>query len=133
MLVVRHIVKSSTIHGLGVFIMQSAKSGMVVWRYDPMYDVEIPVDLVKGFPSDVAETVFHHAEFLPRLNAFRLGNDADIFMNHSSAPSLIDRGDKMVAARDLSMGEELTCDYSRTRVLGFEDEKSSRNGCNYVS
>ncbi|MEI4235162.1 SET domain-containing protein-lysine N-methyltransferase [Roseovarius sp. D22-M7] len=119
MLVVDHCVRPSTIHGLGVFIMEAVAAGTVVWRYDPTFDIEISANTVAGFPKDVAEVVYHHAEYLPEHEIFRLGNDADIFMNHSSGPSLIDLGDEMIASQDLVVGDELTCDYRKVCVVGF--------------
>jgi SET domain-containing protein len=122
MLTVHHCVKPSAIHGLGVFIMEAVAAGTVVWRYDPMFDIEIPASTVASFPSDVAEVVYHHAEYLPDHQVFRLGNDADIFMNHSDGPTLIDLGDEMIASQDLKVGDELTCDYRKVFVVGFLSE-----------
>ena len=87
-----------------------------------MFDIEISADVVAKFPREEAETVYHHAEYLPEREVFRLGNDADIFMNHSNCPSLLDRGDEMVASRDLEIGDELTCDYCEVHVVGFTSE-----------
>lgn len=122
MLIVDHCVKPSSIHGLGLFVGQAVKAGTVIWRYEPMFDVEISAAVVASLPAEEAETVYHHAEFLPQRGVFRLGNDADIFMNHSDDPSLTDLGDEMIARQDLQAGEELTCDYRDVRVLGFESE-----------
>lgn len=76
-----------------------------------------------------AETVRNHAEFIEHLGVFRLGNDGDIFMNHSDTPTLIDLGDTMLAARDLPAGTELTCDYSQVCVLGFSEHRSGLARC----
>lgn len=119
MLTVRHRVGPSRIHGLGVFAMEPVPAGTIVWRYDPVFDVEISEDAARRLPRDLAEVLYHHAEYLPQLKAYRLGNDADIFMNHSGTPSLIDSGNEMMASHDLNIGDELTCDYKTVRVLGF--------------
>lgn len=126
MLLVSHCVKRSQIHGLGVFLLEPVATGTVVWRYDPMFDVEMSATFVASLPPGEAETVYHHAEYLPERGVFRLGNDADIFMNHSNVPSLIDRGDEMIAARDLCRGVELTCDYREVRVVGYESDAVRR-------
>lgn len=123
MLLVKHYVTHSKIHGLGVFTQVPLRAGDTVWRYDPMFDVDIPVATLARLPEDLALTVLHHAEYLPHLGIFRLGNDGDMFMNHSETPSLIDRGEDMIAARDLAAGTELTCDYAQVCVLGFESSR----------
>ncbi|PYF06409.1 hypothetical protein C8J30_1284 [Rhodobacter viridis] len=121
MFLVKHYVTRSKIHGLGVFTQVPIRAGDTVWRYDPMFDVDIPVAALQKFPEDLAQTVLHHAEYIPHLGIFRLGNDGDMFMNHSKDPSLIDRGEEMIAARDMAVGTELTCDYGQVHVLGFEN------------
>lgn len=123
MLLVDHYVSQSNIHGLGVFTRESISAGAKVWKFDPMFDVEIPASLVNRFPEEERRTVLRHAEFIEHLNVFRLGNDGDMFMNHSDEPSLVDRGEEMIAARDLPAGTELTCDYSNVCVLDFVAEQ----------
>lgn len=126
MLTVNHKVQPSAIHGLGVFVMEPIPAGTVVWRFDPMFDVEFSEEFVAGLSPEDMDTVLHHAEYLPEKRVFRLGNDADIFMNHSDMPTLSDQGDEMVATRDLAPGDELTCDYSEVRVVGYENEFAYR-------
>ncbi|MFD2175719.1 SET domain-containing protein-lysine N-methyltransferase [Rhodobacter lacus] len=128
MLLVNHYIARSLIHGLGVFTRTSIRAGDTVWRYDPMYDVDIPAAALNHFPADAVETVLHHAEYIPHLQVFRLGNDGDMFMNHSDDPSLIDCGDEMIAARDLPAGSELTCNYANVCVIGFETQHSHAVG-----
>ncbi len=122
MLIVNHKVQPSEIHGLGVFTLEPIKAGTVVWRFDPMFDVELSEEFVAKLSHEDAETVFHHAEYIAEKRVFRLGNDGDIFMNHCDFPSLRDDGDVMIAARDMKAGEELTCNYSDVRVVGYEEE-----------
>lgn len=127
MFIVDHHVKPSPIHGLGVFLLQPVKAGAIVWRYEPMFDVELTTAEVNRLPQEEAETVFNHAEYFPERGVFRLGNDADIFMNHSSRPALLDKGDVMVAARDLILGDELTCDYSEVHVVSYWSQIAYRS------
>lgn len=126
MLLVNHCAKRSQIHGLGAFLLEPVAAGTVVWRYDPMFDTEMSAPFVASLPPELAEVVYHHAEYLPEREVFRLGNDADIFMNHSRGPSLLDRGDEMIAVRDLQVGDELTCDYGEVHVVGFKNQPSHR-------
>lgn len=119
MLLVNHYVSQSSIHGLGVFTHDPIKAGAVVWKFDPFFDVEIPTSLLNDLAEEDVQTILHHAEYIEHLDLFRLGNDGDMFMNHSGTPSLIDCGDEMRAAHYLHAGSELTCNYSNVCVLGF--------------
>ncbi|WP_223639731.1 SET domain-containing protein-lysine N-methyltransferase [Rhodobacter sp. TJ_12] len=118
-----HYVSQSPIHGLGVFTKEPIRKGDTVWRYDPMFDVDIPASALALFPEEAVETVLHHAEYIPHLQLFRLGNDGDMFMNHADRPSLIDCGEEMIAAADLEAGAELTCDYAHVCVLGYHNQR----------
>lgn len=119
MLLVKNYVKASPIHGLGVFLLEPVTAGAVVWRFDPMFDTEFAETFVARLPLDAAQTIYNHAEYLPERGVFRLGNDADIFMNHAEVPSLVDCGDEMIAALDLLPGDELTCNYGQVLVVSF--------------
>lgn len=126
MLLVEHKVKPSPIHGLGIFLLQPVACGDIVWRYDSSFDTELSASFVASLSPEDADTVYTHAEYFPEREVFRLGNDADIFMNHSSEPTLLDLGDEMIATRDLFVGDELTCDYQEVRVMGFENELAAK-------
>jgi len=119
MLLVLNYVSKSNIHGLGLFSAEHVKENQVVWRFEPTFDAEIPKSLLNFLLDPHAETVLENAEYHPDREVFVLGNDGDIFMNHSDDPNLIDMGDIMIAARDIQAGEEITCDYRKVMVLGF--------------
>ena len=112
-------VSKSEIHGLGVFSRENVPKGHLIWSFDPAFDNELPKEFVDGLPWDLAHLVQTHAEYLHDREVFRLGNDNDIFMNHSSTPTLLDLGDQMVAAIDIHPGAELTCDYRSVQVIAF--------------
>jgi len=123
-LLVRYYVSESPIHGLGLFLAEPVRARQLVWRYEPTFDTEIPERLLDYLLDPYVETVRHNAEYLTERGVFRLGNDGDIFMNHSDQPTLIDMGDEMFAAKDLGPGDELTCDYRSVHVLGFKPPAS---------
>ncbi len=119
MLLVKHFVSRSPIHNLGLFAGESIKRGRTVWRFEPDYDVEIPAEMLADLELHMREVVIDCAEFFVDRGIYRLGNDGDIFMNHSDRPSLLDLGDIMIAGRDIAAGEELTCDYRTVHVAGY--------------
>lgn len=120
MLLVNARAGQSAIHGLGLIAKEFVPAGTVVWQFTPTFDVEIPeADLMLLSPTAQAQ-VRHYAEFLPGRRAFRLSSDDDRFCNHSDTPNLIAHGvDAMVAARDISPGEEVTCDYRHFIMVNF--------------
>ena len=93
--------------------------GRKIWRFEPDFDVEIPAEVLDRLEEDCRDIVLHCAEYFDDREVFRLGNDADIFMNHSNQPNLLDLGNTLVAARDIAAGEELTCDYRTVHVVGY--------------
>lgn len=119
MVVVEHFVARSRIHNLGLFLGEAVSAGKVIWRYEPEFDVELSREMVDALPGRYRHVVLDCAEYLVDRGVYRLGNDADIFMNHSERPNLLDLGDVMIAARSISAGEELTCDYRIVHVAGY--------------
>ncbi|ARE41625.1 hypothetical protein RGUI_3484 [Rhodovulum sp. P5] len=107
-----------------MFLGEAVTCGQRIWKYEPTFDTEIPEKLLDYLLDPYVEVIKHNAEYLTSERVFRLGNDGDIFMNHSDQPTLVDRGEEMVAARDLKPGDELTCDYRSVHVLGFNPPES---------
>ncbi|WOI58286.1 SET domain-containing protein-lysine N-methyltransferase [Palleronia sp. LCG004] len=119
MLLVNHFIGRSAIHNLGLFLGEPVSQGKVVWRYEPEFDTELSRDFVETLPPDYREMVLDCAEYFAERNVYRLGNDGDIFMNHSDDPTLLDLGNVMLARRNLLAGEELTCDYRVVHVAAY--------------
>jgi len=82
---------------------------------------------LEGLPRHVIERIEVHGEYLPHLNAFRLGSDGDLFLNHCDEPNLVDQGDEMFACRDIQVGEELHYNYRQTVVIGFDPDTQRRH------
>lgn len=118
MLLIKTIVKESTIPGIGfgLFTDEDIPVNKVIWKFNPLIDKVIDVKDVENF-EDVEK------EYL-RIYAYREGTklilcaDNDRFINHSKEllnvqdliyPIL---GSISVATRDIKKGEELFCDYS---------------------
>jgi len=119
MLLVENFIGPSNIHGLGVFTARPISKGELVWEFNPVIDRVISPDDLAGLPEHVVKMIYTHAEFFANTGNFVLSGDGDAFMNHSESPTLIDRGTKMFAAREIEAGEEFTCDYGQVRVACF--------------
>ncbi len=123
MLLVRTVVKASDIHGLGVFADEPIAQGTPIWAYEPSLDRIIPVAELARYPDHIVEYLETYCEYFPELGVLVLSGDNDRFTNHASTPNttvvLPNLPEaRMIAARDIAAGEEITCDYAviRTRM-----------------
>ncbi len=115
MFIVQTSLRVSPIHGIGVFTEEPIQKGQVVWQFDRRVDIVIPVDQMKDFPQAVQDYLKRLA-YVEGQNGHRvmiLCADNAKFVNHSDDPNLVDTPDgaRELAARDIVMGEELTCNY----------------------
>ena len=53
MLLVKVTLKSSPIHGLGIFAAEDIAQGQIVWRFDPRLDPLIPREELPNLPEGV--------------------------------------------------------------------------------
>jgi SET domain-containing protein len=115
MIVVRTSLHNSSIHGIGVFADEPIRKGQVVWQFDPRLDIAIPVDDRREFPPAVQEYLkrLAYIEVIDGRKMMILCADNGKHVNHSDNPNLLDTfdGRQQYAARDIAVGEELTCNY----------------------
>jgi SET domain-containing protein len=123
MLLIDHVIRPSPIHGVGVFAVEPAKKGDVVWRYHPVIDVMIPEELMVGLPPHVIRAIKSRAEHQPDRDVYVLALDGEAYTNHSDDPTMIAEGKEGRATRDISVGDELTWDYHR---FDYADERPVR-------
>ena len=119
MLLVRGRVRSSSIHGLGLFADQFIAKGTIIWKFQPGFDVEIPEDCLPSLSPAAQEQVLHYACYEKDKRRFILSSDDDRFSNHDDNPNTIQNGDTMYACRDIAFGEEITCSYHEVVMLNF--------------
>ncbi len=120
MLLVKTTVKSSKIHGLGVFAAEPIGKGTAIWAFDPVLDRVLKVGELAGYPDHVVEFLEHYCEYFPETDELVLSGDNDRYTNHSSLPNSVVDGQNaptasVIAARDIRKGEEITCDYAVIR------------------
>jgi len=113
MLLVRTEVKPSPIHGLGVFALEPIKKGQLIWEYDERIDERIREDELDTLPEAIQEflSIYGYIEVLDGVRVVTLCGDNSRHMNHDDNPNCLGVGPVNVAAWDIGVGEELTCDY----------------------
>jgi len=128
MFLIRTSLRPSPIHGIGVFVEERVRKGQLVWQFDARIDLVIPFPELSTYPVATQEHLRIHAyvEVRAGQKVMILCADDSQFVNHASAPNLVDSEDGLyeTAARDISIGEELTCDYYAFD-LGAEDKLPS--------
>ncbi len=121
MLLVPTFVAPSRIQGVGLFAAVRIRSGKTIWVFDEAVDWKLSAEELAAFPepfqSQLRRWCYEDAD-----GVFILCGDNAKFMNHSFQPNCDDTGITTRAARDITAGEELTCDY---RAF---DAESARSG-----
>jgi uncharacterized protein len=117
MLLVKTFLAPSKIHGIGLFAAEPIRKGTVLWRMNPLIDIELTEAQVRTLAPPAREQLEKYTYTdLVRKRLVLCGDDARFF-NHDDAPNCLDypdaEGGKTVASRDIAVGEELTCDYAQ--------------------
>ncbi len=98
--------------GLGLFCGESVERGDIVWKntkYSEIIYSEVEWDkLPSEFKDNVSIYVYKCKGY------YHLNLDNSRHMNHSTNPSVIeDDNGNNVASFELSVGDEITCDYTK--------------------
>ena len=117
MLLVKTKLDISHIHGIGLFAEEFISKDTIIWRFHPFIDLRLTEEQIEQLaePSCAQTRKYSYREKHSGLYVL-CGDDAR-FLNHSGVPNCFDfyhdaEQDLTVASRDISKGEELTCDYA---------------------
>jgi hypothetical protein len=110
MLLVKAYLAPSPIHGIGVFAGEPIPAGKIVEQSHPL-DHRKTQEELDALPDFLKEKFAMYSYKTPR--EYVLAWDETRYMNHSFKPNTkYDApNNQLIALRDISQGEELTCDY----------------------
>ena len=112
MLRVNTFLAPSRIHGMGLFAGEFIAKGAAIWAFDLGLDVIVDLRDLPAALTTAKRFILHFgyraSEDVP---IFVLCTDDARFMNHAAEPNTEEVNYVYVANRDISQGEELTCDY----------------------
>lgn len=117
MLLVETYLDKSSIHGIGLFAAQDIPKGTLIWLFNQLLDKKYTKDELKCIKGPVCEQIFKYIYLDIISGIYVLCGDDARFFNHSDEPNCLDlyfsdREDGgTFAARNIKIGEELTCDY----------------------
>jgi SET domain-containing protein len=102
--------KSSPIHGLGLFAITDIPKGTVLWRREPGFDLQFTQEQVDKLPKLTQDYIYTYA-CTDKDGTMWLWPDNAKFWNHSDDPNTGDIDLTTIALKDIKAGEELTIDY----------------------
>lgn len=114
MLLIHGTVRPSKIQGLGFFSGVDVSKGQKIWQYSPLFEISLTDEALAGLPAHVRQWARRYGYYDQSKGGglWIVEIDEGRFINHSDEPNITDMGDSMIAARDISAGEEITADYS---------------------
>lgn len=112
MLLVHASVKTSPLHGLGLFANQFIPKDSPVWAFHAGFDLELTQAEIDSLPEPARIQLDRYGYIVNDGIHILCGDDAR-FMNHSDHANLVCPPDEDVsyALRDILPGEEITCNY----------------------
>lgn len=119
MLLIRTVLKESTIPGigLGLFADEFIKKGTVTWRFCPNFDQSLEADDMLRLSAEAREQFYTYTYKSIVSGRYILCGDNERFINHSDNPNITE-GERegnyerfSIANRDIEKGEELFCNY----------------------
>lgn len=122
MLLVDVYLDKSPIQGIGVYAKYPIPKGTLVWRLDPRFDRLIETSVYESQTGPVKDYLDRYAYPDRRDRNFIVFEADDArYMNHDDAPNCdVSSPEESYALRDISAGEELTCDYNHFFEDGFD-------------
>jgi uncharacterized protein len=115
MMMVDTELRPSSIHGLGVFLLEPVRKGDLIWRFDARMDRVYSLDEVASLPDHVQRYLRTYSTWNEAAGLYVLCGDNGRFFNHSEEPTTVSNAISFGedhAIRDLAAGEELTSDYT---------------------
>lgn len=126
MLRVKTKVGPSIIHGMGLFADEFIPKGTCIWQFDHGFDIDVLITLLDQFPKDLKKWLYtygwkHEDHYYLPLDDARYVNHAGTGANTTTED---DPFSPVFAIKDISQGDEITCDYFKfneiTREYGIE-------------
>jgi hypothetical protein len=117
--------RQSSIHGIGVFLLQPVKKEEVVWHYHPRIDRVYTEADREALPPLISDFIDTYGCWHEKTGLWMVCGDHARFLNHSENPVLLAQGvafSDYIAAGDLAVGTELNVNYhaicDKTRMNG---------------
>ncbi len=114
MLLVKTRIAPSAIHGIGIFADEFIPKGTIIWEFTHGFDVYLTAEEIQTLPAPAQAQMLKYCHREVENGQYVLCADDARFFNHSDEPNTVDLPGPegpTIAARDITIGEELTGDY----------------------
>lgn len=122
MIHIKYKLKTSNLHGIGLFTDQEIQKGQLIYTASPLLDVDITQKQFDSLNEKEKAEIKWWGFFDEASDKWHVDFDVSKFINHSYNPTVTQDPDHqeayLVATRNLAKGEELTQNY-----LEFESEE----------
>ena len=112
---VKSELRQSSIHGIGVFLVEPVRKGQLIWRFDTRIDRVYSEDEVASLPERAQDFLRTYSTWHEQARVWVLCGDNGRHFNHSDTPNTVSDGVAFGhdhAAEDLPAGTELTTGYA---------------------
>lgn len=122
MIHISYRLRTSDLHGIGLFADEDIKQGQLVYTASPILDLNITQEQFDNLEQKEKDEVLWWGFFDQPSQRWHVDFDVSKFINHSYTPTTSQDGGydeaHLIANRDIKVGEELTQNY-----LEFETQE----------
>ena len=123
MLLIPTEIRTSKIHGLGLFALVDVKTNLQISQFAENFDRKFSQIEYSTLDDHALRFLWAYGYHDLKDNMWRLNIDNIRFMNHSDQANTYQDGDDDFAVRTIHAGEEITCDY-----FSFDKEAARKLG-----
>ena len=125
MIHIQYALKTSDLHGIGLFADEHVTKGQLIYTASPLLDINITQEQFDNLSQNEKDEIRRWGFFDEPSQKWHVDFDVSKFINHAYRASVTQDSSHdeayLVAARDIEVGEELTQNY-----LEFESEEDLR-------
>lgn len=115
MMHIKYKLDVSSAHGIGLFAAEPIKKDQLIYTSSPLLDVNISEEQFEALSESEKKEVRWWGFFEPQSRQWHVDFDVTHFVNHANPGSITQdpscQDARLVAARDIEAGEELTQNY----------------------
>lgn len=131
MIHIKYKLKSSELHGIGLFADQPIKKGDLIYTASPLLDLNITQEQFDSLEQKEKDEIRWWGFFDQPSQMWHVDFDVSKFINHSNEATVTQDSShneaRLVSSRDIESGEELTQNYLEFESRGDLEKRGIKN------